>query len=221
MIICQSFILQVLTEKVPLKSFPWGKPSTYNEYFLIRTLEWYEEKLKELSKLYEEDSQEYKERQVWYEQIARLLIVEFVYNCFDKKNSYKFHDYIFGEDCRKKENENYDVISPDEVWNAHEEVAGKLITRQCKRIPVKCMVEINLLNYKFANLNRWFVWHLTWMYLDNKIDRFGNWHTSVWFRRDRDYVIDCYDPDNADWDSKNKLKYVRSELRSIERWLEE
>lgn len=229
MMICQSFILKVLDRVETVKALPWGDPQTYNEYFLIGALEWYEERLKELSKLFDKDCKEYKERQVWYEQVARLLICEFAYNCFDKENSYKFHDYIFGEDCRKKEEDDYDVISPDEVWKAHEEVAkmivrkkrSKKVKRSLRRLPVKCMVEINLLNYKFANLNRWFVWHLAWVCFDNKIDPFGNWHTSVWFRWDRDHVIDCNNPDKADWDTRHKLKYAREELRSIERWLEE
>ena len=83
------------------------------------------------------------------------------------------------------------------------------------------MADIHLLNYKFHQTNRWSVWHESFVYFDNKIDRFGNWHTSVRFRWSRDHVKNCNNPDNADWNSKDKLKYVRDELRSIRRWLEE
>ena len=231
MIICQAFILKVLERIETVKSLPWGDPETYNEFFLIETLKWYEEKMKELDKFYDKDCKEYKEKLDYNSQVARLLIHEFVYNCFDKENSYKFHYFMFVDRCRDKDldEEDYNVISPFEVWKVHEEIAkeiekkkrSKRIKRRLRKLPVKCMVDIKLLNYKFAQMNRWFVWHMSFVYFDNKIDRFGDWHTSVWFRWSRDHIMDCNNPDNADWNSKGKLKYVRDELRSIRRWLEE
>ena len=59
MLICQSFILKVLDRIETVNSLPWGEPKTYNEYFLIAALEWYEERLKELSKLFDKDCKEY------------------------------------------------------------------------------------------------------------------------------------------------------------------
>lgn len=224
MLICQNFILEVLLRKELVKSLPWGDPKTYNEYFLMETLKWYEEEVKKLDELYDKDSYKYKEKLDYKSQVARLLIFEFVYNCFDKENSYKFHDFMFGKRDFKGPWDD-SVIYRENVWAFHEVIANRVeaekkrkgIEGSLKRIPVKCMTEINLLIPKFTNENIHFN---SYVHLDNKVDKFGNWHTSVHFIADREHILaDCY-PDKGDRDYKNKIKNVEEELRSLQKLLE-
>ena len=226
MIICQAFILKVLERIETVKSLPWGDPETYNEFFLIETLKWYEEEVKELDKFYDKDCEEYKEKLDYNSQVARLLIHEFVYNCFDKENSYKFHDFIFGKRYFFMGPWDDSVIHRENVWGLQETLANRVeeekrrkgIEGSLKRIPVKCMADINLLIPKFTGENIHFC---SFIHLDNKVDKFGNWNTSVHFIADKDHINEDCLPDKAGWNTKDKIKYVEEELRSLQKWLEE
>lgn len=227
MLVCQNFILDVLLKNKPVNSLPWGDPETYNEFFLIETLKWYEETMEEMEEMLGKDSQEYKEMQPWKNQLARLLIFEFVYNCFDEENSYKFHDFMFGKMRKNLYGPvSWSVIYRTDVWGTQQFIAKRVnaqkrskdIKGSLKRIPVNCMSKINLLIPKFINENIHFC---SYIHLDNKIDKFGNWHTSVHFIKDREHILgDCY-ADKADRNTEDKIKDVEEELRSIQKWLEE
>ena len=70
------------------------------------------------------------------------------------------------------------------------------------------MADINLLIPKFTGENINFC---SFIHLDNKVDKFGNWHTSVHFIADKDHINEDCLPDKAGWNTKDKIKYVEED----------